>query len=237
MKKETIEILRRRGVSGEDIKTADTLYKCIAYLDQKIFPGNHIHVVIHPRKGWRPCMRGIIADYRYTRGDDKKPAVYDIYAVGLTERVMHFSQRHTISINKNKKRRLKGDKVVEPTIIEICFMLAAHEVRHRVQRELMVRQFSAYYAKKFYKRWYSRKMTYNSVLAGSLYGLVLYFRYRKRELRGRKKSKKYIAKAMSRLEFDAAAVSCFLMNRWRMCSRLTHRETVRVMRMKPPKIV
>jgi len=202
-------------VSKTDIDTANTLASVISKLDQAVFPENPINQVeIYPESNNLEAY--------YCKDDTQ----YGVFAKGLA--------------NKIKYRTSSDQGLVKPgaelSIEDACLMIAAHEIRHRLQYKENIIQFSMSYAKKGPKKWYSKKTEKYFLLAFILNFCYSYFADLKQDLQDKEYSQSLIKIATSTEEFDAMVIEYYVINEAFGRFKFRLKDFTEVIRLQPPKI-
>jgi hypothetical protein len=104
----------------------------------------------------------------------------------------------------------------------ICLIIAAHEVRHRIQHEICVKQFSLSLARKFSSMSLGGVSRDSMLKASAIVRRLVYLAVEK----GKKR--------IRREEFDADVVAYFMANMWRI-RKLTKKDIAIIMKTEPLK--
>jgi len=120
------ESLEKQGCEFHDIETAIDLMSCVVFFDKKIFPENPIEsLYFDPVRG-----SGHLAVYNFPGEDPKFPkGLYQVRVKGLYKELSEW--KVTVLFCNNDGGQIIWE--VPATLEEKVAMIAAHEVRHRVQ--------------------------------------------------------------------------------------------------------
>jgi hypothetical protein len=229
MNRSTAKDLRSHGVTKEDIKALKILEHILIDLDLTVFGDKRIrrlNFCTKPkiRKIAMYCHGGTSANY------------YSIAVVGLAKEIQNMMLGRCIFVSKGRRWKTKRTSATTVSIENVCLRIAAHEVRHRMQFEGKVAQFSKSYAIKAQKKWAAKKVNRKSLFARVLNFCRHYFDIKTEDLQKAKRTKKFIAKETSRIEFDAVFIEYFVANMTYLYPTLSIKDVADIVKMRPLEI-
>jgi len=195
--KEIRRDLKKKGASREDIEIALELMVRISSLDELVFSKDEscLITLVPTRKH----VYGFPAAYSRANGDEEE--TYLIFVNGIADFLKKEKSQKKMVITKEKGRnRLK---LVPPTWDGLLVPMAAHEVRHRVQRKLKVKKFSP------------KAKPFDEVLKWTIEFYTIEFEERKKIYIEEGKSQRYIKDRINPREFDASVIESFVASRIR----------------------
>lgn len=184
--KELRKGLREKGAKREDIKAALKMLVYLGGLDRLVFPGNTATINFVVGK----YRHGFFAAHRLPNGQTE--AGYNIYVNGLAKSLREEKKEGLwiLNVSKNQFRPMR------PTWEELLVHIAAHEVRHRAQRDYSLKKFSPGSANSVKNGFLKRIIRFNELV----------FEESKNIYIAENKSKAYIKGRINRAEFDAGVI-------------------------------
>ncbi|MDO8558960.1 MAG: hypothetical protein Q7R84_01380 [bacterium] len=185
---ETEKKLKEAGAEKRDIEAALLLMKQIGFLDRRVFPKNPA--------AFNFALKGEdLAGFIIPEGDGKERS-YQIMVSGLAK-LMENKKKQDVSIFDSEGRR-KSDKQFTPGL-----SIAAHEIRHRAQRDLQVKQFAPGDA----------EVVKDDILRSIIKFQEMLFKETEKIYRREKRSEEFIKEKLSPKEFDASVIERFIGNK------------------------
>lgn len=188
---EAVRELKEKGVRKEDIEATLGLEKRISFLDRKIFPENPADINFALKRKSKDFAGFIIPEK-----DDDKERSYQIVVKGLA-RFLEKERNEEVAIF-GLDGKCKNEKQYS-----LEFLIAAHEVRHRVQRDKGIKQFSPEDA----------KLVKDQLLSNIIKFCEILFKEREKNYRKENKPEEFIRKKLSPKEFDAMVIERFIGNK------------------------
>ena len=198
--KELKKELKEKGAKKEDIKVALRMLVCLAGLDRLVFPENPATVNFSIGK----YRLGFFTAHRLP--SEQTEARYNIYINGLAKSLREEKKEGLwiLNVSKNQFRPMR------PTWEELLVHIAAHEVRHRVQRDCSLKKFSPK----------SANLVKDELLKSTIKFNELVFEESRNIYIGENRSKAYIKGRINRKEFDARVIE-------RLIAAKIHRKNIK----------
>ena len=136
---ECMQDLKAYGFNHLTRYYASLLGRTISFFDWVVFPKKRIPVNFIKTNSRRVHNFGWIAHYDKKHKNNKQPDP-ELYSIRVAQ-MKYFQKRHT-SLLKNFKHGFKKRNNPRLTLMQTVVMLAAHEVRHRVQFNKSIKRFT-----------------------------------------------------------------------------------------------
>lgn len=214
--------LREKGMKEEDIEKALELEVRIGILDREVFPENPAPLELIADRGVKNNLAMYIPYVPRT-----KQECYVIFVKILSEN-LRLLKREIKLITYNRAGKIpEFSRAPSYTWEELLLSLAAHEVRHRIQYNLSIRQFSPQDAPLVDDRLLKHIIMLNEAE----------FRQRKKIYRSKEnRSEGYIREKLSAEEFDASVVGMLVAHKvHRKDFSEAFEEIVSIIKMQAPK--
>ena len=189
--------LKEMGVEDKDIEIALKLITRIGALDRKIFPDNPVTFSYTLKE---PPEKEFVG-FEIPEADEKE-RFYRIYLKNLARTVNNRIKEELLPFFKLGEEK-KQIKLLKHKPEEFLLSVAAHEVRHRVQKDFSLEPLSPD----------SARSIENQLLKSIIEYRELEFEEIKKILIREKKSEEYISYRMRPDEFDAKVIELFVANK------------------------
>lgn len=186
--------LERKGVKKENAELASRLMALIGFLDQIIFSDNPAAFDFAFEKGRSENIAGFIRPE-----ENKKERSYRIHVDDLSKLVNEEKNKKILHLGPG--RRIEREKYYNDG--EFFASIAAHEVRHRVQRDQKIKLFSPEDAK-------SRQ---SPLLSHIIDFCAEEFKEREKMYRKENKPEGFIKEKLGPKEFDASVIEVLAANK------------------------
>jgi len=185
--------LKEKGVEERNIKMALALMKRIGALDRKIFPENPASFIFALKEDIPGDFAGFVRPEK-----DEKERSYQITVKNIAEYIKEEEGKKVPIFGP--ERQLKFQKYDKE---QFLISVAAHEIRHRVQHDHSIKNFSPEDA----------KLVDDQLLRYIIEFYEIEFEEREKIYRRENKSEEFIKKKLGPKEFDAMVIEKFVANK------------------------